>query len=109
MCGPIMAICRRIPVKISCLLGGFGQWQEWNFDASDTDKNMLSFIRKAKTRNAFLVIVSNFSSPPWKDNRIGVAHPGCYHELLNSDSERYWGSDVGIGGGQATDPISMYG
>ena len=81
---------------------------EW-IDASDTDNNVLSFIRKAKSSDEFLIIVSNFTPIPWKGYRIGVPQPGYYHELFNSDSERYWGSDMGNGGGQTTDPIQTHG
>ncbi len=83
---------------------GFG----W-IDASDTDNNVLSFIRKAKSSDEFLLIVSNFTPVPWHGYRIGVPKPGYYRELFNSDSDCYWGSNVGNDGGQATDLIPMHG
>ena len=81
---------------------------EW-IDASDTDNNVLSFIRKAKSSDEFLVIVSNFTPVPWHGYRIGVPQPGDYQELFNSDSIRYWGSDMGNDGGQTTEAIPMHG
>ncbi len=84
--------------------GGF----EW-IDASDTENCVLSFIRKAKTSDEFLIIVSNFTPVPWDGYRIGVPHPGQYHEVFNSDSDRYWGGNVSNDGGLSTDSIPMHG
>lgn len=81
---------------------------EW-IDANDTDNNVLSFIRKAKSSDEFLVIVSNFTPVPWESYRIGVPQSGYYQELFNSDSGHYWGSDVGNGGGQTSESIPMHG
>ena len=78
-------------------------------DASDTDNSVLSFIRKATSSNEFVVIVTNFTPVPWGGYRVGVPEPGYYKEILNSDSEHYWGSNAGNDGGQATDSISMHG
>ncbi len=72
---------------------------EW-IDASDTDNNVLSFIRKTKSREEFLIIVSNFTPVPWHGYRIGVPEPGRYHEVFNSDSAKYWGSNIGNDGGR---------
>ena len=81
---------------------------QW-IDASDTDNSVLSFIRKAKSSNAFVVIVTNFTPVPWDGYRVGVPEPGYYKEILNSDSEYYWGSNTGNDGGQVSDSISMHG
>lgn len=81
---------------------------QW-IDASDTDNSVLSFIRKAKSSNAFVVIVTNFTPVPWEGYRVGVPEPGYYKEILNSDSEYYWGSNIGNDGGQVTDSMSMHG
>ena len=81
---------------------------EW-IDASDTENNVLSFIRKAKSSDEFLIIVSNFTPVPWHGYRIGVPQPGQYHEIFNSDSASYWGSNVSNNGGQASDQEPMHG
>jgi len=78
-------------------------------DANDTDNSVLSFMRKAVSSNEFLVIVSNFTPVPWHGYRIGVPEPGYYREVFNSDSEYYWGGNVGNNGGQATEPIAVHG
>jgi len=87
-----------------CAASGF-QW----IDASDTDNNVLSFIRKAKSSNDFIIIVSNFSPVPRDGYRIGVPETGTYQEVFNSDAERYWGSNMGNTGPQNTEPIKMHG
>jgi 1,4-alpha-glucan branching enzyme len=81
---------------------------EW-IDASDTDNSVLSFIRKAKSTAEFIVVICNFTPATHRDYRIGVPWSGYYREILNSDSAYYWGSNVGNGGGQATEEIPMHG
>ena len=81
---------------------------EW-IDASDKDNSILSFIRKAKSSDEFLIIVSNFTPVPWHGYRIGVPQPGRYHEIFNSDSTFYWGSNVGNAGEQVTESIPGHG
>jgi len=81
---------------------------EW-IDASDTDNSVLSFIRKAKSSDEFLVIITNFTPVPRSGYRLGVPKPGYYLESFNSDSDHYWGSNVGNDGGQATETVSMHG
>ena len=81
---------------------------EW-IDASDTDNSVLSFIRKAKSSAEFVIIVTNFTPVPWDGYRVGVPESGFYKEIINSDSEYYWGSNTRNVGGQATESIPMHG
>jgi 1,4-alpha-glucan branching enzyme len=81
---------------------------EW-IDASDKDNSVLSFIRKAKSSDEFLVIVCNFTPVPWYGYRVGVPHSGRYTELFNSDSDYYQGSNVGNDGGKTTELLPMHG
>ncbi len=78
-------------------------------DARDSANSVLSFMRKAKSRDEFIVVISNFTPVPRSGYRVGVPRPGYYREILNSDSEYYGGSNMGNGGGQATEDISMHG
>jgi 1,4-alpha-glucan branching enzyme len=75
---------------------------EW-IDCSDNRNSVVSFIRKAKGSDEFLLIVCNFTPEPHGYYRIGVPAPGYYVELLNSDAAQYGGSNVGNYGGQWTD------
>ncbi len=81
---------------------------EW-LDASDTENNVLSFTRKAKSNDEFLVVVSNFTPVPRHGYQIGVPHDGLYCEVFNSDSKHYWGSNVGNKGRQTADSSPMHG
>jgi 1,4-alpha-glucan branching enzyme len=78
-------------------------------DANDNDNCVFSFIRKAKSSDEFVVVVTNFTPVPRQDYRIGVPKAGYYREILNSDSEHYWGSNVGNGGGRQTDYLPSHG
>jgi 1,4-alpha-glucan branching enzyme len=70
---------------------------EW-IDFSDNDACVISFIRKAKDPEDFLVFVLNFTPVPRENYRIGVPRMADYREILNSDSEIYWGSNMGNAG-----------
>mgnify|MGYP001039832891 CR=1 FL=1 len=70
---------------------------EW-IDFRDTDHSVISFIRKARDPRNFLVIVCNFTPVPRMGYRIGVPKHCFYKEILNSDSQIYWGSNLGNAG-----------
>jgi 1,4-alpha-glucan branching enzyme len=86
---------------------------EWTgfawLDANDSDNSVFSFIRNAKTTDEFIVVISNFTPVPRQNYRIGVPKPGYYQEILNSDSEHYWGSNMGNDGGKHTEDIPSHG
>ncbi len=86
---------------------------EWTgfawIDANDSDNSVFSFIRNAKHSDEFVVVVSNFTPVPRYNYRLGVPKPGYYREILNSDSEIYWGSNMGNEGGRQTEDISAHG
>jgi 1,4-alpha-glucan branching enzyme len=81
---------------------------EW-IDFRDTENSIISFIRKAKDPENFLVIVCNFTPVPRTGYRIGVPENCFYKEILNSDSQIYWGSNLGNAGGINADKISCHG
>ncbi|MGQ9630017.1 MAG: 1,4-alpha-glucan branching protein GlgB [bacterium] len=80
---------------------------EW-IDFHDTSSSVISFIRRGKNPDDFLVFVLNFTPVPRYEYRIGVPRPGFYRELLNSDSEVYWGSNIGNCGGVQADPLPWH-
>ncbi len=69
-------------------------WQgfEW-IDCHDSAQSVLSFLRKSD--DDFIITLLNFTPVPRENYRIGVPEPGCYYEVLNSDSEFYGGSNMG--------------
>ena len=66
---------------------------EW-IDYSDAEASVVAFIRKAKNGD-FVVAVCNFTPVVRYGYRIGVPDASAYREVLNSDSELYWGSNAG--------------
>jgi 1,4-alpha-glucan branching enzyme len=81
---------------------------EW-IDFRDADSSIIAFIRKAKDPDDFLVTICNFTPVPRSGYRIGVPSNCFYKEILNSDSEIYWGSNMGNAGGLNADPIAWHG
>jgi 1,4-alpha-glucan branching enzyme len=81
---------------------------EW-IDFSDYERSVVSFIRRAKDREDFLLFAFNFTPVPRYDYRIGVPRWGFYQEVLNSDSGLYGGSNTGNQGGRHTDPVPWHG
>ncbi|MCG6552989.1 MAG: 1,4-alpha-glucan branching protein GlgB [Candidatus Magnetominusculus sp. LBB02] len=138
--------------KLMFMGSEFGQWREWNFDASldwhlldyephqkllryvkdlnalykndkslhevdfshhgfewidfsDYQNSLISFIRKGKDPEDIMICVFNFTPVTRSNYRIGVPFEGFYKEMLNSDAEIYWGSNVGNWGGFHADHI----
>ncbi|MBF0472157.1 MAG: 1,4-alpha-glucan branching protein GlgB [Nitrospirae bacterium] len=77
---------------------------EW-IDFTDYSSGTIAFIRKAKDHMNYILCVFNFTPTPRQNYRIGVPYEGFYQEILNSDSEVYWGSNVGNWGGFHSDSI----
>jgi 1,4-alpha-glucan branching enzyme len=63
----------------------------------DHENSVFAFARRDEHGNE-IIVVSNFTPVPRYDYRIGVGRPGRYHEVLNTDSHFYRGSNVGNGG-----------
>lgn len=75
---------------------------EW-IDCSDNRHSVVSFIRRAKDSEEFVVVVCNFTPQPHAHYRVGVPVAGFYTELFNSDARKYGGSNMGNLGGKWTD------
>jgi 1,4-alpha-glucan branching enzyme len=78
-------------------------------DCNDNENSVVSVVRYARDRGDFLVMVFNFTPVPRVQYRVGVPGPGWYAELVNSDATLYGGSNVGNGGGVASEPITAHG
>jgi 1,4-alpha-glucan branching enzyme len=81
---------------------------EW-IDFRDVDASIVSFIRRGRSARDCLLFVFNFTPVPRAQYRIGVPRPGFYRELINSDADCFGGSNMGLGGGIASDNISWHG
>jgi 1,4-alpha-glucan branching enzyme len=71
---------------------------EW-IDCTDADSSVLSFLRRAKDPGDFIVVVANFTPVQRETHRVGVPEPGFYREIMNTDAEKYGGTNVGNLGG----------
>ncbi|MCB0153327.1 MAG: 1,4-alpha-glucan branching protein GlgB, partial [Anaerolineae bacterium] len=78
-------------------------------DANDSENSVFAFMRNAKSTDEFIVVVSNLTPVPRESYRVGVPKIGYYSEILNSDSEHYWGGNMGNDGGQGAEEVPMHG
>ena len=66
-------------------------WDGFDWAALDDDNNnIISFFRKDKDGNSILA-VSNFSSVPQQNYKIGVPNRGVYEEIFSTDSKEFGG------------------
>ncbi|MET0983413.1 MAG: 1,4-alpha-glucan branching enzyme, partial [Telluria sp.] len=72
-----------------------GRGFEW-ITYEDRDNSVFSFVRKAANGDT-VVVVSNLTPVPRHGYRIGIAQPGRYREIINTDATIYGGSGVGNG------------
>ncbi len=89
--------------ELDCDPGGF----EW-IDCDDAEHSVISLIRKGKSSKDLILVVCNFTPVPRYSYRLGAPRAGHWQELLNSDSARYGGSNMGNLGGVATVPIPLH-
>ncbi|MBN2218506.1 MAG: 1,4-alpha-glucan branching protein GlgB [Pirellulales bacterium] len=80
---------------------------EW-IDCHDHENSVLSYVRRAKNPDDFVVVACNFTPVPRQGYRLGVPRAGWYDEIFNSDSTFYAGSNLG-NGGIAADDFSTHG
>ncbi|SHH93500.1 1,4-alpha-glucan branching protein GlgB [Clostridium grantii] len=64
---------------------------EW-IDHSNYEKSIISFMRKGKKRNEYLIFVCNFTPMVYYDYKVGVPEYTEYEEIFNSDASCYNGS-----------------
>ncbi|MDF2178760.1 1,4-alpha-glucan branching protein GlgB [Aliiglaciecola sp. CAU 1673] len=61
-------------------------------DHHNAEQSVLSFIRLSEGNRQKVYVVCNFTPVPQELFRLGVAEPGNYRLLLNTDDTAYWGS-----------------
>ncbi|MFW5995923.1 MAG: 1,4-alpha-glucan branching protein GlgB [Halanaerobiaceae bacterium] len=64
---------------------------EW-IDANNNDQSIISFYRRGRKENDFLLVVCNFTPAYYDSYRLGVPKSGVYSEVFNTDLECYGGS-----------------
>ena len=81
--------------KNHCLWEDDFSWNGFQWIApDDRDQSIVSFIRRGKERNDFLVVLVNFTPVAKFDYRIGVPKAKGFLEVLNSDDQKYGGSNM---------------
>lgn len=78
-------------------------------DANDAENSTFVYIRYAKDRSNFMVVLLNFTPVPRLGYRVGVPEKGYYSEILNSDAEVYGGSNIGNLGGVHSEDVRAHG
>jgi 1,4-alpha-glucan branching enzyme len=81
---------------------------QW-IDCNDNENSVFSFIRRARDPRDLTAVVLNFTPVARQAYRIGVPEPGFYRELVNTDAEAYWGSNMGNGGGVMAEDVPAHG
>jgi 1,4-alpha-glucan branching enzyme len=77
--------------------------------ADDQDNSVIAWARKGREAGEVAVVVSNFTPVIRESYRIGVPEAGFYREAINSDAERYGGSNVGNMGGVRAEAVPSHG
>jgi 1,4-alpha-glucan branching enzyme len=78
-------------------------------DCNDWEGSTVSFLRRARDPENFLVFICNFTPVVRSRYRIGVPRGGFYRERLNTDAALYGGSNVGNAGGVLAETIAQHG
>jgi 1,4-alpha-glucan branching enzyme len=76
-------------------------FQGWGFewvDFHDSDNSIISFVRRARRPEDYLVFVCNFTPTPQAKYRVGFPEAGVHREIFNSDAKIFGGSNMGNGG-----------
>ncbi len=74
----------------------------------DDGNSVFAWLRYGHPGQRPLLVVCNFTPVPRHDYRVGVPQAGVWQELLNSDSERYGGSNVGNHGSVAAEAMPSH-
>jgi len=69
--------------------GGFS----W-ISCDDYQRSIVSFVRYGECEEDTVIVLCNFTPVAHEDFKLGVPFAGTYKEILNSDDEKYGGSDV---------------
>ena len=71
---------------------------QW-INCDDSEKSIITFMRKSPDGKKSLVFVCNFTPVTWDQGyRVGVPNAGTYKEILNSDDTKYCGTGTCMNG-----------
>lgn len=66
---------------------------QW-IDHSNADQSIISYVRKTKNKDDYLIVVCNFTPVHYSDFKIGIPRITDYEEIWNSDRDIYGGSNI---------------
>ncbi|HVA95380.1 MAG TPA: 1,4-alpha-glucan branching protein GlgB [Candidatus Dormibacteraeota bacterium] len=81
---------------------------EW-VDCTDSQRSIVSFIRRGRNPEEQLLFVCNFTPVVRTNYRVGVPLDIAWREILNSDAALYGGSGQGNFGGLEAAPLPIHG
>lgn len=81
---------------------------EW-IDIGNWEESIICFLRKSPNGKRFVVVAGNCTPKPRYGYRVGVPAGGFWTEVINTDSEEYWGSGHGNFGGMEAENIPFHG
>jgi 1,4-alpha-glucan branching enzyme len=81
----------------------------WWLEPNDADNNIVAFCRGSRGAKDVVACVMNLSPVPRHGYRVGVPRQGRWREALNTDAERYGGSNVGNYGGVEAEAVPWHG
>jgi 1,4-alpha-glucan branching enzyme len=85
-------------------------WEGFQWiDPHDYSQSIVSFIRKGKASDNWLIAVCNFTPVVRYGYRIGVPLAGEYREIFNSDDPSYGGSGQGNFGNIVSESLPWHG
>jgi 1,4-alpha-glucan branching enzyme len=90
--------------ELDCQQTGF----EW-VDCHDADSSTVSYLRRGRKPDEWVLVVCNFTPVVRDGYRVGVPASGRWDEVLNSDAPLYGGSGVGNLGGMDAEPEAWHG
>jgi 1,4-alpha-glucan branching enzyme len=79
--------------ELDCDVAGF----EWVV-MHDAGRSVFVWLRKGRSTQDRCLIVVNFTPEVYRDYRVRVPFSGRWREVLNTDSQRYGGANIGNGG-----------
>jgi 1,4-alpha-glucan branching enzyme len=85
-------------------------WEGFQWiDFQDASQSVVSFVRRARDPQRFVVVVANFTPVARERYRIGAPSSGRYQVLLDSDEARWGGTGTGLASDLVAKPVPMHG
>lgn len=75
--------------ELDCTSEGFN----W-IDHSNADQSIISYVRKSKDKDDYLMIICNFTPVHYSKYKVGIPRITDYEEIFNSDRDIYGGTNI---------------